>query len=397
MGASAILLTARILPKSAFQKPDRDHAQPRADAVRRGRRPRRARQRRPRRGLHRRRQQQGHSRAGARRGRHRPQPLAARGHARDRHAVPGQRERDHRSAGRRRAGRRRLQGAPDRHRTAARATACRAGSTTSSAIAASSRTRRRRPGEERHHERIAGRPLRRRRRTASRTRPALFWDGRERSATASCGRWRDAAHAELEALGLPADRPVGIQAAKSPEAIALILACLRARRPFLLPSIELAPETLAKLFGQADASRVLYAGRGGRTTALSAERAARRTRTCPRHRVAAARWRRRHRVHADHLGLDRAAEDRAAPGGRHRRVHELGRVAVRHRPREPRSSTTHRSTSTCASSTSGAPSRPAAAWCSWTRRRRPTALISSSSSRTTRSTSSRRCRCCTAC
>ena len=59
--------------------------------------------------------------------------------------------------------------------------------------------------------------------------PALFWDGR----TISYGELRemaDRAHAELEALGLPPDRPVGIQARKSPEAIALILACLKARR-----------------------------------------------------------------------------------------------------------------------------------------------------------------------
>ena len=55
------------------------------------------------------------------------------------------------------------------------------------------------------------------------------------------------AHAELDgAPSLPADRPVGIRARKSPEAIALILACLQARRPFLLPSVELAPETLAQ-------------------------------------------------------------------------------------------------------------------------------------------------------
>ena len=65
------------------------------------------------------------------------------------------------------------------------------------------------------------------------------------------------AHAELEAAKLPEDRPVGIRARKSPEAIALVLACLQARRPFLLPSVELAPETLAQLFAQAGASRVL--------------------------------------------------------------------------------------------------------------------------------------------
>ena len=57
--------------------------------------------------------------------------------------------------------------------------------------------------------------------------------------------------------GLPQDRPVGLRAKKSPEAIALVLACLRARLPFLLPSIELASDTLAKLFAQAGTSQVL--------------------------------------------------------------------------------------------------------------------------------------------
>jgi acyl-coenzyme A synthetase/AMP-(fatty) acid ligase len=50
---------------------------------------------------------------------------------------------------------------------------------------------------------------------------------------------------------------VGIRAKKSPQAIALILACLKQRRPFLLPSVELAAETLELLFAQADVSRVV--------------------------------------------------------------------------------------------------------------------------------------------
>jgi acyl-coenzyme A synthetase/AMP-(fatty) acid ligase len=86
--------------------------------------------------------------------------------------------------------------------------------------------------------------------------PALIWDGepisyRELQALA------DGSHADLQDAGLPEDRPVGIRAKKSPEAIGLILACLRARRPFLLPSIELAPETLAQLFAQAGTSQVI--------------------------------------------------------------------------------------------------------------------------------------------
>jgi acyl-coenzyme A synthetase/AMP-(fatty) acid ligase len=63
--------------------------------------------------------------------------------------------------------------------------------------------------------------------------------------------------AELAAHALPGDRPVGIRAKKSPEAIALVLACLQRGLPFVLPSVELAPDTLDQLFAQAGVSRVL--------------------------------------------------------------------------------------------------------------------------------------------
>ena len=86
--------------------------------------------------------------------------------------------------------------------------------------------------------------------------PALIWDG-ETISYGELAEMAASAHAEVEASDLPRDRPVGIRARKSPEAIALILGCLKAQRPFLLPSVELAPETLAKLFAQAGASRVL--------------------------------------------------------------------------------------------------------------------------------------------
>ena len=88
------------------------------------------------------------------------------------------------------------------------------------------------------------------------TAPALVWEG-EAVGYGELQEMASEARADLESQGLPEDRPVGIRAKKSPEAIALILACLAARRPFLLPSVELAPETLAKLFAQAGASRVL--------------------------------------------------------------------------------------------------------------------------------------------
>ena len=86
--------------------------------------------------------------------------------------------------------------------------------------------------------------------------PALVWEG-EPISYAELQEMASDAKAGLDAEGLPQDRPVGIRAKKSPEAIALIIACLAAERAFLLPSIELAPETLAQLFGQAGASRVL--------------------------------------------------------------------------------------------------------------------------------------------
>jgi acyl-coenzyme A synthetase/AMP-(fatty) acid ligase len=86
--------------------------------------------------------------------------------------------------------------------------------------------------------------------------PALIWQGEQ----ISYGQLLDmasAADADIMRLELPDDRPVGIRAKKSPQAVALILACLKAGRPFVLPSIELAPETLDALFAQAAASRVL--------------------------------------------------------------------------------------------------------------------------------------------
>jgi acyl-coenzyme A synthetase/AMP-(fatty) acid ligase len=86
--------------------------------------------------------------------------------------------------------------------------------------------------------------------------PALIWEG-EPISYAELGQLAESSYAELQDARLPEDRPVGIRAKKSPEAVGLVLACLRARRPFLLPSIELAPETLAQLFAQAGTSQVL--------------------------------------------------------------------------------------------------------------------------------------------
>ena len=86
--------------------------------------------------------------------------------------------------------------------------------------------------------------------------PALIWDGQPISYR-ELQELADGSHAELQDARLPDDRPVGIRAKKSPEAIGLILACLRGGKSFLLPSIELAPETLAQLFAQAGTSQVV--------------------------------------------------------------------------------------------------------------------------------------------
>jgi acyl-coenzyme A synthetase/AMP-(fatty) acid ligase len=86
--------------------------------------------------------------------------------------------------------------------------------------------------------------------------PALVWEG-EHISYADLLDMASAADADVMRLGLPDDRPVGIRAKKSPQAIALVLACLKAGRPFLLPSVELPPDTLDQLFAQAAVSRVL--------------------------------------------------------------------------------------------------------------------------------------------
>jgi len=86
--------------------------------------------------------------------------------------------------------------------------------------------------------------------------PALIWDGAPISYEELRNLMADSL-SELEAARLPEDRPIGIRAKKSPEAIGLILAALAARRPFLLPSIELASDTLAKLFAQAGTGDVI--------------------------------------------------------------------------------------------------------------------------------------------
>ncbi|MFD9008207.1 AMP-binding protein [Streptomyces sp. NPDC059552] len=85
---------------------------------------------------------------------------------------------------------------------------------------------------------------------------ALLFNGQEttyRELYELAGRERD----RLAHLDLAPGEPVGILADKSPAALALVLACLLARRPLLLPSPALADTLLADLFAQAGCATVL--------------------------------------------------------------------------------------------------------------------------------------------
>ncbi|MFE4977242.1 AMP-binding protein [Kitasatospora sp. NPDC056651] len=100
------------------------------------------------------------------------------------------------------------------------------------------------------------------------TAPALLWHD-EAVSYGELARAAEAERARLTALDLAPGEPVGLFAAKSPGAIALVLACLMERRPFLLPSPQLAPALLAALYAQAGA-RHLLAPAGQDTPALPA-------------------------------------------------------------------------------------------------------------------------------
>lgn len=83
---------------------------------------------------------------------------------------------------------------------------------------------------------------------------ALIWQDREIS---YAGLAELARHQVRMLDGIPPGEPVGILAAKSPDAVALVLACLLRGRRFLLPSPALAEDTLAELFTRAGCRTVL--------------------------------------------------------------------------------------------------------------------------------------------
>ncbi len=70
------------------------------------------------------------------------------------------------------------------------------------------------------------------------------------------------AHNGLTALQLPAGARVAVHAAKTPRTVALIVACLLARRPFMLPSTELGGTALEELLAKAGCTDVLTAEPG---------------------------------------------------------------------------------------------------------------------------------------
>lgn len=86
---------------------------------------------------------------------------------------------------------------------------------------------------------------------------ALICDD-QRISYAQLGAMALAAHARIEALGLPAG-PVAIRTVKSARTVALILGCMIARRPFLLPPSDVDTETLDTLMTNTACAGVLTA------------------------------------------------------------------------------------------------------------------------------------------
>lgn len=154
---------------------------------------------------------------------------------------------------------------------------------------------------------------------------ALVFNGEEtsyRELYELAGRERD----RLALLELAPGVPVGVLADKSPAAVALVLGCLLARRPLLLPSPALADTLLADLFAQAGCARAGARRPGGPGRAQPG-------RGGP---AAAGRRGRGRGLHAHHLRLHQPAEDRPAEPGRGGPLHPLGGQRLRDRARPHR-------------------------------------------------------------
>lgn len=72
--------------------------------------------------------------------------------------------------------------------------------------------------------------------------------GKERITYRDLVRAAEGARTTLDGLGLRPDESVAVRAEKSPQAIALLLACLLAGRPVLVPAADAAPKLLARLY-----------------------------------------------------------------------------------------------------------------------------------------------------
>ncbi|MFJ8078079.1 AMP-binding protein [Streptomyces sp. NPDC096176] len=79
---------------------------------------------------------------------------------------------------------------------------------------------------------------------------ALVWQGDEISYGAL---WRRAERERARVADTPGRRPVGVPAVKSPDTIAVVLACLLERRPVLLASATLGKDVTEELYEQAGA------------------------------------------------------------------------------------------------------------------------------------------------
>lgn len=109
---------------------------------------------------------------------------------------------------------------------------------------------------------------------------ALIWRGADVS-YAELGEMVSRAAARLGDLGLAEHEPVGILAAKSPSAIALILGCLLTGRRFLLPPPTLAAQSLKDLFQRAGCRHVLSTEAGTTLHVTSVPAEAARPALCP--------------------------------------------------------------------------------------------------------------------
>ena len=86
--------------------------------------------------------------------------------------------------------------------------------------------------------------------------PALVWRD-ERISYGELRAMAGGAADRLDELGVPAAGRVAVLSKKTPEAIALVLACLLTGRPVLLPAPDLRPGVLRELLGHAGTRRVL--------------------------------------------------------------------------------------------------------------------------------------------